>query len=714
MNQKHAIKLLNQSIVFGLLLAVLLSACQTPRPASQPVGAPPAASIPTPLPAAVTSEITGRVVDLDGNPIDGAVVSSDTGSAQSDAQGWFTVPGSGTAQWLTVTHPAYISRTRAGAPGAPLLFRLTPDDGKTIVIHFVGDTMFGRRFFDPNEDGDTSDGLLPTTPTLSDHAALLAPIQPLLANADLTVINMESPLSEQPYISPRDTRPQAFHETKEFVFASHPSSIPALQQAGVDVISLGNNHLYDLLETGLKDTLQTLDTVGLPHFGAGADEAAAWQPALISMSGQTLAFIGCTTISAPVPPVSDHDVTYTASDRLNKGGAAECEANALRNAIQQARASSDMVIVMIHGGYEYDRSPSPRVVEFTALARQAGADLIINHHPHVVGGLDWDGVTLAANSLGNFIFDQTIWPTFESYLLAVTIRDGEVIRVYAEPLGVVDYVSRGLTGELAGYVSREAAGLVPGPFVMENGAVEVDFRAQALRRVYTVALDDQGQPGQLIAIPENEWISQCVGSGSLRPGRDLLWVGGFENQSVDGSAAAPLFWMPGDSVQFGSQFAYAGLNGLRLSRGSTNVQDVVTTHLHRVLVDGGSPLTVTGMLRASAGAILSLQISWYPDTLGPSASMTHLLLNVTAPDTWEPFRLDVEAPPGTVAAGIYIRMSPPVNGTATADFDNLRLIEWAPEGTPFSPLYDYGQLTGACEATYYEQVLPGAEFDLFR
>jgi len=712
-----------RTAVCWLGVILLLAGCQSARPlvTVAPVSQP--TVLPNPTGAAVTAEITGRVIDLAGSPIPDALIVpaaqaaaglSAGPSARSDADGWFHLPAADAVQWLTVTHPGHISRTRAASPDVPVLFRLTPDDGRTIVIHFAGDTMFGRRFFDPNEDGDTSDGLLPVSPDMADHAALLAPIQPLLANADLTVINMESPLSDQPYISPRDTRPQAFHETKEYVFASHPSAIPALQQAGVDVIDLGNNHMYDLLETGLVQTIQTLDEAGLPHFGAGQDEAEAWQPVIITTTGQTLAFIGCTTISAPVPPVTDHDVTYTASDLLDKGGAAQCEAVALKRAIANARTLSDVVIVMIHGGYEYDPSPSPRVAEFTAIARQAGANLIINHHPHVVGGLEWDGTTLVAQSLGNFVFDQTIWPTFESYLLAVTLRDGEVIRVYAEPLAVVDYVARGLTGELASHVARTAAGSPPGPFVMENGAVEVDLQSQALRQSYTATLTDEGNPGRIIPIPENEWISACTGEGTLRLGRDLLWVGGFENQTVSASPSAPLFWMPGDTVEFGSGFAYAGRSGLRLSRGSTNVQDIVTTHLHRVLVTGGSDLTVAGMLRASAGAILSLQISWYPDTLGPSATQTHFLLAAATPDTWEPFRLDVQAPPGTVAAGIYIRLAPPVKGTATADFDDLRLIAWAPVDTPFSPRYDFVQLSGDCEATYHQQVLPGAEFELFR
>ena len=65
----------------------------------------------------------------------------------------------------------------------PIQISLTPDDGKVVTLHFGGDVMFGRRFFDLNEDGDTTDRILPISGGVEEHLALLEPIQPLLANA---------------------------------------------------------------------------------------------------------------------------------------------------------------------------------------------------------------------------------------------------------------------------------------------------------------------------------------------------------------------------------------------------------------------------------------------------------------------------------------------------------------------------------------------------
>ena len=657
--------------------------------------------------------LKGRVISLEGTPISGAEVSSAGRTTQSDKSGQFTLPSDGAAQWVTVSHQAYISRTRAAAPGKQVLFRLTPADENTVVLHFGGDTMFGRRFFDPNEDGDPTDGLLPVHPSLEDHLALIEPIRPLLSNADLTVVNMESPLSEEPYISPRDSRPKAYHSTKSYVFSSHPVAVQALKSAGVDVVGLGNNHIYDLLEEGLEKTMGTLDQAGVPYFGAGRDETSAWKPVLITIKGQTLAMIGCTTIFAPVPPVSDHDITYTASDAPGKGGAAFCEEEKLRGAIESVKAQGAVAIVMIHGGFEYNWKPSPNMANFSEIARQAGATLVINHHPHVVGGLTWDSSTLTAYSLGNFIFDQTIWPTFESYLLAVTLRNGQVLRVYAEPLIVEDFVAQGVTEEMANHVARGAAGRAPGVFLMENGAAEADLRGQAIEHTYVMPLSGEDAAGRLFAVPQSQWISNFQGTGHLRLGRDLLWIGSFENQIVGGQNTTPLLWETGETLEFGKDFAYQGQGGIRLTRGSSNQRDAVTTHTHRVLVQEGSELTLSGMVRASPGALVTVQISWFPELRGSSSQTLREGLKITQETAWQPFRLDMKVPSGMVGLGIYLRLSPPVSGTATADFDDLRLIEWAPEGESFSPLYDHALLTGSGELTLRQQVLPGAAFELY-
>jgi Bacterial capsule synthesis protein PGA_cap len=665
---------------------------------------------PTTGPLPRIASFTGRIVDMDGNPISGAEVKSPNNSTTSDAKGWFELPTDGAAEWITVKSKGFISRTRAAAPGIPVLFRLSPDDGKTMVILFGGDTMFGRRFFDPNEDDYTGDSLLPLKPTIEDHMRLLEPIKPFLENADFTVVNLETTFSDHPYFPKRDPRPTTFHSTADYVYASNPNSVMALKQSGVDIVDIGNNHNYDLLEAGLNTSLSTLEQAGMLHFGAGTNESNAWTPAIISSKGQTIAFVGCTTVRIPSSSITKDDVPYVASDILAKGGAAYCSEAPLRSAIVKAKRQADIVVAMIHGGKEYERTPIRKVAYLTEIAKQAGATLVINHHTHVVSGFSWRDPTLIAWGMGNFLFDQIVWPSFESYMLAIYLREGKVIRAYVEPLIIDGYLPHGLTDELADYVVRGAAGREPGPFIMESGAMEIDLDGRALQSAYTQTLDGGSDPGMMIPIPQAQWISDFTGTGTLRLGRDLLWVGGFENDEVGyASRGSPLWDLTQGDVQFGKDYAYEGETGIRLTRGTGNINDAVTTHLHRVLLYPGDDLSITGMVRLSPGGTALVQLSWYEESYGPSTWKTIVAIQDQADGGWQPFRIDAQAPNKAVALGVYLRLTPPDKGTITADFDNIRIIEWADSTAPFSPLYNYALLTGAGELTFVQQILPGAE-----
>ena len=693
-------------LAFSLLfiLSLFLPGCSNLTEQSIPT----ATVIPTPLPPKY--KFTGRVIDMDGNPIEGASVNSQTNHTTSNHDGRFDLPSEGMPEWITVESDGFISRTRAASPSTPTLFRLTPDDGKTIVIQFGGDTMFGRRFFDPNEDGDTSDGLLPLKPTVDDHMKLLAPVRPLVENADFTVVNLETTLSDQAYFSKRDSRPVTFHSTADYVYASNPNSVMALKQSGIDIVDMGNNHNYDMLEEGLNNSLSALDQAGMLHFGAGTNEANAWTPAMVSSKGQTIAFIGCTTVRIPSSSVTKDDVPYVASDVLSKGGAAFCAEFPLRSAIIKAKQQADIVVVMIHGGEEYNRTPIKKITYLTEVARQAGATLLINHHTHVVSGFSWKDPSLIAWSMGNFLFDQIVWPSFESYMLAVYLREGKVVRAYIEPLIIDDYLPHGLTDDLADYVVRGAAGREPGPFIMESGAMELDLEGRAIQSSYTQTLDGGIEPGKIIPIPQAQWISDFKGAGNLLLGRDLLWVGGFENNEVESAShGTPLWDLNLGSVQFGQDYVYEGASGIRLTRGADSVNDAVTTNLHRVLVSPFTDLSIIGMIRINQGGTALVQLSWYEASFGPSFLKMIEPIQVHSYGTWQPFRFDARVPKNAVALEVFLRLTPPNEGIINADFDNIRIIEWANPQAQFSPLYDHALLTGSGELTFTQQVLPGAE-----
>jgi poly-gamma-glutamate synthesis protein (capsule biosynthesis protein) len=312
--------------------------------------------------------------------------------------------------------------------------------------------------------------------------------------------------------------------------------------------------------------------------------------------------------------------------------------------------------------------------------------------------------------MGSFFSDQTVWPSFESYMLAVYLREGKIIRAYVEPLMIDGFLPHGLTGELADYVVRGAAGREPGPFIMESNAMEMDLNGRALQHSYVQTMESTSRSGDIIRIPQMQWISDFKGTGNLRLGRDLLWVGGFENDVVDSaSRVAPLWDLTTGDIQIGRDYAYEGETGIRLTRGADNIEDAVTTNLHRVFVVPNTDLSVTGMIRINQGVTAQAQLSWYSAISGPSFSKDIHAIEVQDYGTWQPFRIDVQVPPKTAALGLYLRLIPPDKGTVTADFDNIRIIEWAKPGTQYNPLYNYTLLTGAGDLTFAQEVLPGAE-----
>ncbi len=347
----------------GLLtLVAALSGC----------GGAPDRTTPDPQRASARLQVQGQAISTTGEPISGARVSADGRHAVTGTDGRFTLNVT-SPEWVTVSRRGFLRRTRPGFPGVPLLVRLTPDDGRVVSVTFGGDVMFGRRFY---ERGTLAEPLLSPNASVADHERLLEDVKPLLQEPDLAVVNLETPLIERPYYA--TGRPGRFHQTKEFAFASAPESATALRNVGVDVVGLGNNHLYDVLQPGIKTTLTALQRAGYKagsgHFGAGRSRREAWRAATVKVKGQKISMLGCTSIEG-----YEHPVPYVAMAR--QGGAAACDERQITAAVRRLRAAGHAVVMMVHGGYEYARRPSVRVRRYSTAARRAGATLVMTITP---------------------------------------------------------------------------------------------------------------------------------------------------------------------------------------------------------------------------------------------------------------------------------------------------------------------------------------------
>lgn len=249
-----------------------------------------------------------------------------------------------------------------------------------------------------------------------------APLVQLLHDAETTFANLETPLTT------RGTPAE-----KAFVHRSDPTCAHILGKLGFDVVSLANNHMLDYGAQGLADTIAALDDAGLEHVGAGADDDAARLPVVRDTPSGTVALIG---LCAALPPgfAATPDNAGVAPLRVSQRVAMDpalateqpgmapfvhtsahaADLDAARAVVSKAARSADLVVVAIHWGIphgfaapsygplaEYERPVGQVLLE-------AGAQLVIGHHPHEVQPIEVYADGLVAYSIGNYIFHR--WP----------------------------------------------------------------------------------------------------------------------------------------------------------------------------------------------------------------------------------------------------------------------------------------------------------------
>jgi poly-gamma-glutamate synthesis protein (capsule biosynthesis protein) len=302
------------------------------------------------------------------------------------------------------------------------------------------------------------------------YAWLYSQIADLLSAPDVTFANLETPVA-----------PGAPGGTREYVFNAPPEAVAALAHAGVDAVSVANNHAFDQGRAGFEETLRRLERAGLAAVGVGADGRASG-PVRLSAGGLSIAFLGYAAFfnqdgnACPRPAP----------------GAAPCLQAALLDRdrivedVRAAAADADAVVVSLHWGAEYESQPRADDVELAHRLVDAGALVVLGHHPHVLQPVELyrgaDGrVGVVAYSLGNFVSNQS-----RNYVFGVTpekaaaTRDGALLRV---ALVRRDY-GRGV-------VRVEVDGADVVPLWTENDTAEIDRRRDPDRRpaIRVVAVD---------------------------------------------------------------------------------------------------------------------------------------------------------------------------------------------------------------------------------
>jgi len=274
------------------------------------------------------------------------------------------------------------SRAFPAPPKPPPSAQASPDAAPTrgpLKLAFVGDVIFGRyreSGYDPIPEGDFK---------------VFEEVAPLLA-ADVLVGNLETPLlRELPAESPIGAR---------FQFGASLEHARALSDAKFSVMSLANNHWFDLRAEGARETPKLLAELGILAVGAATEGPGGPQLRVepFTVAGWNIAFFAVTARTnaplregLPQPP-------YVATSEL---------ASQLGPLLEQAAATAHLRIVLVHWGDEYLDQPNSTQTRAAHGLIRAGADLVIGHHPHVLQGVEVYEDGLIAYSLGNFLFENT-------------------------------------------------------------------------------------------------------------------------------------------------------------------------------------------------------------------------------------------------------------------------------------------------------------------
>jgi len=210
------------------------------------------------------------------------------------------------------------------------------------------------------------------------------------------------------------------------------------------VVTDANNHGLDYGQSGFQDTLAAARSKGFPVIGSGIDEDAAYTPYLATLHGWRVAVLGASQVIAP-----ELVNNWTAAPG-HPGIASAYRVDRLTRAVRDARARADVVVVYLHWGVERDPCPSDRQ---RTLARQlvdAGADVVVGSHAHVVQGSGYLKRAYVDYGLGNFLFYATgSGPSTQTSVLTLTLNGRRVVSTTRTPARLQGGWTTPLTGRAA-------------------------------------------------------------------------------------------------------------------------------------------------------------------------------------------------------------------------------------------------------------------------
>jgi poly-gamma-glutamate synthesis protein (capsule biosynthesis protein) len=310
------------------------------------------------------------------------------------------------------TSPTTAATTTTEAGPDPVL-----GSGQAVTFAFGGDVHFEREL----------GALLARDPALP-----LSTQRDVLSAADLAMVNLETAVTTRGTPAP-----------KEFTFRAPPSAFDALRAAGVDVTTVANNHGLDFGPVGLGDTLDAARAAAFPMVGMGRDEDEAFAAWTTVVKGQRISVIGATQV------LDSNLISAWTATATQAGLASAKRVERLTAEVTRARATSDTVVVFLHWGTERNSCPNPQQQQLAVTLEQAGADIIVGSHAHVLLAGGRLGHAFVDYGLGNYFFYATTGNRADTGVVRVTATGRRIDGYEFVPARISGGQARSLTGAAA-------------------------------------------------------------------------------------------------------------------------------------------------------------------------------------------------------------------------------------------------------------------------
>ena len=585
------------------------------------------------------------------------------------------------------------------------------DQGETsypLIINFVGDIMMGRSY-------EADDGIITTQGVYS----LFNPTLHLLDGAaDISVANLEIPLTNQ-------GEP---HPTKGISFRCAPENVSGLVYAGIDVVSLANNHILDYMEPGLIQTTNILSAANIRHSGAGLNSYEAYQPATISRKGQSIAFLSS----------SDRTGQYNNAQPYlnagaNKAGFAYMTPFYLRQQIDAVDSFADLIVVEMHAGSEYSSGPgndydlftrndlyvqmttyptsqwgnpelpdydnidedyNPRLDvphmwdrEIRQFVIDEGADLVIVHHPHILQGVEVYNGKVIAHSLGNFIFDLDYPETYPTIILNAMADGSGFYEFTITPIYIDDYIPVPATGELGLHIldnmANKSRDLDSYVFVdRENGIGKIILdpaTSESISVNSRIPFSMTEQNGSWLSEPIHlaragnlSTIEQITELSNLefRVGKNLVWMGNFENE---GST----LWNTNSSDEYlDNSESRLGMQSLHHIRNWDDPGIIITNLEEALPVDPSKSYSMAGYIKTTNGSNIKLQSRFWENRFENPIQTLSMANSIQGDTDWNYYWQNIDLPENAHFFNLRAYSGLPETGIGYSWFDQLSFIEW--------------------------------------